>query len=257
MPGSGDKSPHQQFLVPSGDLPFADVASCVLAARFLAACALALGLATPVSAGPLDDASAAYQQGDYASALRLFRPLAEQGNARAQTLLGLMYEDGQGVPKNFAQAAKWYQRASEQDFAMAQNNLGLMYLNGEGVPKDPAQAAKWYFRAAKLGLAEAQTSLGYMYYFGQGVPKDFAQSAKWYRRAAEQGSAPAQFSLGFKYYHGEGVQKSVILAYVWFNLAAAQGDEKAANSRDSLAAEMTREQIAEAQKLSHEWKPTK
>jgi TPR repeat protein len=100
---------------------------------FLAACALALGLATPVSAGPLDDAYAAYQQGDYACALRLFRPLAEQGNARAQTLLGLMYEDGQGVPKNFAQAAKWYQRASEQDFAMAQNNLGLMYLNGEGV----------------------------------------------------------------------------------------------------------------------------
>ena len=77
---------------------------------------------------------------------------------------------------------------------MAQNNLGLMYLNGEGVPKDPAQAAKWYFRAAELGLAEAQTSLGYMYYFGQGVPKDFAQSAKWYRRAAEQGSAPAQFT---------------------------------------------------------------
>jgi uncharacterized protein len=56
---------------------------------FLAACALALA---PVSAGPLDDAYAAYQQGDYPSALRLFRPLAEQGNARAQTLLGLMYE---------------------------------------------------------------------------------------------------------------------------------------------------------------------
>jgi uncharacterized protein len=130
-------------------------------------------------------------------------------------------------------------------------------LNGEGVLKDPAQAAKWYFRAAELGLAEAQTSLGYMYYFGQGVPKDFAQSAKWYRRAVEQGSAPAQFSLGFKYYNGESVQKSVILAYVWFNLAVAQGDEKAANSRDSLAAKMTREQIAEAQKLSREWKPTK
>jgi len=96
-----------------------------------------------------------------------------------------------------------------------------------------------------------------MYYFGQGVPKDPAQSAKWYRRAAEQGSAPAQFSLGFKYYNGEGVQKSVALAYMWFNLAAAQGDEKAANSRDSLAAEMTREQIAEAQKRSRDWKPTK
>jgi len=74
--------------------------------------------------------------------LRLFRPLAEQGNARAQTLLGLTYEDGQGVPKNFAQAAKWYQRASEQDLAMAQNNLGLMYLNGEGVPKDPEVIAE-------------------------------------------------------------------------------------------------------------------
>jgi len=128
--------------------------------RVLTTIILVSSLTAPVSAGPLDDAYAAYQQGDYASALRLFRPLAEQGNARAQTLLGLMYEDGQGVPKDFAQAAKWYQRASEQDFAMAQNNLGLMYLNGEGVPKDPALAAKWYRRAADLGLAEAQTSLG-------------------------------------------------------------------------------------------------
>lgn len=53
--------------------------------------------------------------------------------------------------------------------------------------------------------------------------------------------------LSRRSFYGEGVQKSVILAYVWFNLAAAQGDENAANSRDSLAAEMTREQIAEAQ----------
>jgi len=128
--------------------------------RALTTIILVSSLTGPVSAGPLDDAYAAYQQSDYTSALRLFRPLAEQGNARAQTLLGLMYEDGQGVPKDFAQSAKWYRHAAEQDFAMAQNNLGLMYLNGEGVPKDPALAAKWYRRAADLGLAEAQTSLG-------------------------------------------------------------------------------------------------
>ena len=89
------------------------------------------------TAGPLEDAVAAYQRGDYATALRLWHPLAEQGDADAQFHLGVMYESGQGVLRNDAEAIKWYRKAAEQDDAVAQFNLGIMYAKGEGVSPEP------------------------------------------------------------------------------------------------------------------------
>ena len=75
---------------------------------------LALSFAAPVTAGPVDDGEAAYQRGNYASALRLWRPAAERGNARAQFNLGIMYNNGNGVPKDYATAHKWFSRAAAQ-----------------------------------------------------------------------------------------------------------------------------------------------
>jgi hypothetical protein len=92
---------------------------------------LVFSFAGPVVAGPLDDGDAAYGKGDYATALRLWRPLAEQGNAPAQSNLGVMYLDGKGVPRNYAEAAKWFRLAADQGRAKAQNNLGAMYLDGK------------------------------------------------------------------------------------------------------------------------------
>jgi len=135
---------------------------------------LALGLSESVLAwGPLEDARAAYVKQDYATALRLFRPLADQGDADAQNMLGLMYQAGHGVPQDYAQAVKWYRLAADQGHAWAQTSLGTMYDNGQGVPKDYAQAVKWYRLAADQGNAWAQSWLGAMYYLGQGVPKDY------------------------------------------------------------------------------------
>jgi len=79
---------------------------------------------------PLDDAVVAYKRGDYATALRLYRRLADQGKPSAQHNLGVMYAKGEGVPQNHAEAVKWYRRAADQGFARAQYNLGLMYANG-------------------------------------------------------------------------------------------------------------------------------
>ena len=70
---------------------------------------------------------AAYQSGDFVTALKEWRPLAEQGNADAQNNLGFMYENGNGVLQDFAEAAKWYRLAAEQGLAWGQYNLGLMY----------------------------------------------------------------------------------------------------------------------------------
>ncbi len=131
--------------------------------------ALALTLsAVPVAAGTFDDAEAAYARGDYETAERLFRPLAEQGHVWAQYGLGVMYANGQGVPQDYAEAAKWFRRAAEQGFAKAQFNLGLMYGKGKGVPKDYVLAHMWvnfaaaqeHEKAKKLrdGLAKRMTS---------------------------------------------------------------------------------------------------
>jgi TPR repeat protein len=105
-------------------------------------------LSGAASAGPLDDARVADERGDYTTALRLYRPLAEQGDAKAQYELGGMYDSGHGVPQDYVEAAKWYRRAADQGFTDAQDALARMYFNGWGVPKDYVQAHMWANLAA-------------------------------------------------------------------------------------------------------------
>ena len=104
-------------------------------------------------AGPIEDWQAAYNRGDYATALRLIKPLATQGNADAQTNLGFMYAKGRGVPKDDKEAVKWYQLAAEQGNADAQNNLGGMYANGQGIPQDYVLSYMW-LSVGKANLAD-------------------------------------------------------------------------------------------------------
>ncbi|GIX46722.1 MAG: hypothetical protein KatS3mg131_0933 [Candidatus Tectimicrobiota bacterium] len=87
---------------------------------------------------------------NYATALKVWLPLAKQGDPEAQTNVGEIYEKGLGVPPDYAQAAAWYRKAAEQGFARAQINLGHLYEKGLGVPKDPVQALHWYRQAAGL-----------------------------------------------------------------------------------------------------------
>jgi TPR repeat protein len=184
-----------------------------------AALLLAVGFAGSVAAGPFEDGVAAYQRGDYAMALPLFRKAAEQG------------------------------------FVVAQNNLGFMYANGQGVPQDYAAAVSWYRKAAEQGDATAQFNLGAMHYDGHGVSQDYSAAVSWYRKAAEQGLAKAQGGLGVMYATGKGVPQDYVIAHMWFNLAAAGGEKISVQLRDALAGHMTPAQISEAQKLAREWKP--
>ncbi len=93
----------------------------------------------------------AYNRGDYDTALKEWRPLAEQGDVMAQYNLGLMHHKGQGVSRDYHEAVKWYRLAADQGFALAQTNLGRMYVKGHGVPKDYVQAYMWYTLAADQG----------------------------------------------------------------------------------------------------------
>ena len=141
-------------------------------------------------------------------------------------------------------------RRADQGDARAQLILGFKYANGGGVLKDEAEAVRWFRLAADQGDARAQLQLGLMYANGRGVLKDDTEAVRWYRLAADQGNATAQFNLGFKYANGEGLPDDYVLAYVWYNLAAAQGNEAARKLKDNLWTRMTPDQIARAQELS-------
>ncbi len=184
-----------------------------------------LGLTAPAWAG-WAEGMAAYNRGNYATALREWRPLAEQGDADAQHNLGVLYNTGRGVPQDYAKAVKWFRKAAEQGDAGSQYNLGNMYDDGKGVPQDHAAAVKWYRKAAEQGYTLAQTNLGFMYHLGRGVLQDYTQAHMWYNLAASR-SAP-----------GEGYDRAV-------------------KNRDILAERMTPAQLSEAQKLAREWKPKK
>jgi uncharacterized protein len=126
--------------------------------RLFAGVAVAGMVAAPAFAGQLEDAHEAYHSGDYATAQKLFTPLAEEGNPDAQRLLGSIYyyaEDGRGAAQDFAEAAKWWRRAANQGITVAQSNLGYMYAHGQGVPQDYVQAYLWFSVAAARGDADA------------------------------------------------------------------------------------------------------
>ncbi|HZP92500.1 MAG TPA: tetratricopeptide repeat protein [Burkholderiales bacterium] len=106
--------------------------------------ALALALLFPLGAAAgFDEGVQAYNSGDYAKAVAEFKPLAEQGHADAQFIMGRLYHEGYGVPRDQVEAAKWFRRAAEQANSSSQYYLGLMYEKGEGVQKDLVAAHMW------------------------------------------------------------------------------------------------------------------
>ena len=166
-----------------------------------------------------DEAVDAYDREDYKTAFRGFSLLAEQGDARAQFNLGVMFANGQGVPKDEQQAVVWYRKAAEQGNARAQNNLGIVYSSGQGVPKDEQQAVVWY------------------------------------RKAAEQGDTTAQFNLGVMYVDGQGVAKDEQQAYFWWLLASANGNEDAKKYMGIAEETLLPQQRAQAQADARVWRP--
>lgn len=117
-----------------------------LAAFALFAC---LGLSPkPARADALASADAAYARGDFVGAVNLLTPLALRGNARAQSFLGFMFENGYGVPQAYVEAAGLYVQAAASGNPFGQGMLGLMYDKGHGVPQDFVLAYKWLNLAA-------------------------------------------------------------------------------------------------------------
>jgi len=171
---------------------------------------------TPSWSADFNKGLLAYNNGDYATALEEWTPLAEQGDAQAQSFLGVMYDFGEGVPQDYKTAVKWYTLAAEQGLADAQYNLASMYKNGEG------------------------------------VLQDYQTAVKWYTLAAEQGHAKSQYNLGISYAKGEGVIQDFLYAHMWLNISASIGNDDAPNARKIVEESMTPAQIEQAQALARE-----
>ena len=210
------------------------------------------------TAQDFDQGIRAFDAGDYESALREWRPLAELGDADAQRNLGTMYRQGIGVPQDYMEAVRWYRMAAEQGLSDAQVSLGNMYRIGEGVPQDYAEAIRWTRAAAEQGDVTGQFNLGQYYAIGEGIEKDQQEAFRWHNAAARQAHGPAQMLVAFVFAEGRIVPQDYISAHMWLVLATVninteQGERLKrlpgpAQMRDSLAEKMTPADISEAQR---------
>ncbi len=175
-------------------------------------------VALEVRAQDIQAGARAYNLGDYVTAVKLWRPLAEKGDRQAQHHMGLMYAQGLGVPRDHAKSTQWFRKAAQAGHVLAAYNLGFRYLKGEGVPQDFKTAASWFRRAAGAGLSQAQHTLGLLFTTGEGVPQDYVR------------------------------------AYMWLSLSAKQKNRIALKDRDAVARQMTAKQIQQAEALVGKWR---
>ena len=169
------------------------------------------------NAQDFDKGVAAYNAGDYQTALKEFLPLAKNGDSDAQEIIGQMYILGKGVTQSDAEAIKWYRLAADQGNSHAQGTVGFMYALGDGVIQNDFEALKWFRLAADQGYAVAQNEIGSLYQYG-----------------------------------GPGIIQDNMKAHMWFNIASANGGENSAKRRDQMAQKMTREDISKAQEMAHD-----
>ncbi len=222
-------------------------------------CFLTLLQSTIAWAANYEEGMQAYLNKDYALALEILQPLAENGDSQAQATLGVMYDLGHGVSKDPAQAIKWYIKAAEQGDSAVQYSVGVKYFQGQGVEQDYLKAAYWWEQSANAGSADSQFNLGLLYYsgtgleidyqkasalfmaaaeqehpraqyslavmhaFGQGIDKDYKQALKWFKKSASHNVTQAQFNLGVFYENGYGLDADVATAKKWYALAASAG----------------------------------
>jgi uncharacterized protein len=206
----------------------------------------------------LASAKEAYKNQDYATAFKEFKALAASGDKVAQFYVGLMYDNGDGMPQDYQsvigrveQAMSWYRKSAEQGFAPAETNLGILLETGGRVARDYKEAATWYRKAADQGNAAAQFNLGEIYYVGRGddIARDYKEAATWFRLSAEQGNPGAEVAYGRMFEYGQGMVIDYVQAYKWYLMADAAGYSNAKDAMASVEVKMTPDQIEEAKAL--------
>ncbi len=152
-------------------------------------------IGSPETASNYDRGLDAYNRHDFATALKYWYPLAEQGDAGAQAYLGTMYQNAQGVPQNDQAALKWLTLAAKRDQPDAQNLLAMTYFYGKGADQNHYAAFEWAIRAADQRNKESEFLLGLMYARGEGVSKDDVYAHMWLQIANIQGHPQSGWML--------------------------------------------------------------
>jgi TPR repeat protein len=223
--------------------PLSCVATHIL---FFAICVLAH---TTLYAGGLEDGVSAYDDKDYDRAVMLLSPLALQGVAQAQHLVGKMSYYGYGLPKDLKSAAEWWLKAANQNWPDSVYNMGFVYEKGKGVEKDYQKALDWYLKAERLGVDDAAYKLGLFYDKGMGVEVDHEKAAAFLNKGVEYGHAPSMKAWGDRYVYGTGVAENPVKAYYWYQRAVSAGHKKAIEHADVVRQNLTKAQIQEAERL--------
>lgn len=187
-----------------------------------------LAIARTVPADDLEAGRQAIYSGEYARALALLEPLADQGDAGAQVAIGAMYAQGLGVPLDLETARDWFLKSARQGNEKARSNLLYMadqfLYPEEGTARRCRDALAIITELATLGYQRAYTAAGNLLYEGcDEVPSDPAAGVSWWRESAALGDPVAQTNLAVAYASGVGVVQDYSLALEWYRKAAEQG----------------------------------
>lgn len=199
--------------------------------KFIAVAIVIITIASAVSsnwslASTIDHGRDAYEDGRYGAALRTLMPLADEGNADAQSIVGAMLYAGKGSKRQPLRGMEYLLRAAEQGHAIAQHGIGVIFgEKNEFI--DIKKSEKWIRRSADQGYAIAQYDLAVRLSGGDVMPRNPKEAIKWYTKAAEQGMPRAQNNLGIRFLKGEGVTRDITAGIRWIQRAAEQGHHAA------------------------------
>jgi uncharacterized protein len=206
----------------------------------------------------LSEALVHYAKLDYPVAYRMLLPMAQDGNAVAQEVLGFMYLEGEGLPTDDVIAFRWFKLAALKGRPDAQFEIGKMYRDGRGVSTDGNAALLWFRRAADQGKTDAFVAVADLYLGRSGVPPDPAVALEWLLRAADLGSAEAMYMIGLRYAKGEEGIRDEIEALKWFDLASYRAigtlRENVAQAKMDVAEHLMPMQVQIALARSRDWR---
>ena len=201
-----------------------------------------------------------------ASEFAVIKEAAQSGDPEAQEQLGIMYSNGEGVPKDQEKAALWFTKAAKQGRILAQWRIGSMYYSGVGVHRDYRKAVDWLTKAAEKGDGVSQGLLGTIllgesffmsrYTPLEGAPRNPKKAMEWTTKAAMQGHSSAQSELGRRYRYGKGVPIDYVQAYAWMHLAHSKDSASAKTGLPQLRRELSPQQIERAEELSRTYAKT-
>jgi uncharacterized protein len=218
---------------------------------------LLLGTVLAGNASELIDGLIKYARHDYAAAIEVLRPFADQGDAVAQQTLGKIHLAGEGAKRDDFGAFKWFLQAAKQGRSEAQLELARLYRDGIGTSVDAHMAMSWFDRAAKQGSPDAYNAIGELYLGHPDVAEDAVAARRSFLSAANLDNAGAMYNLGFIYLAGRGVAQDEIEAHKWFALSARAAvgpeHERALRALRSLSARLTPVQVENAMAAASDW----